>query len=195
MENISTVNSTYINNNHDIVNTAGKKSEGNNSSLNPNVDNIVAEGGESFFRYLKSLGLSKESRLMVLSSNHHYFYDENELKGIRTLVNLKRLNLIRDLDDFLSNLFNILPPRANFIGCFSDANMMKENGNIPFYQSTRFLNRFINFLDYKTNYFMTRNGVIKLLGRHGFAIVDMSEINGITYFYAQAENKRAERRA
>jgi len=151
---------------------------------NPVFDNLLAEGGENFFHYVNWLGLAKDPNLMVLSSIHHYYYDFNDLKGVRTLINLKRLNKINHIDTFMNNVFRVLPAKANFIGCFKD-NKIRGGMAVPFYQSFRHVNKLINIFDSSTDKFLTRKDVIKLLESHKFRIVDMTEISNITYFCAE----------
>ena len=161
------------------------------TNFSPAIINKIAEAGENFFRYLKSLGLSKEPDLMILSSKHHYNYDENDLKSVRTIISFKKLNLIKYLDAFLYALVRILPQNVNFIGCFSDSNTLKGNGFL-FCQPSRLFNRFINFLDSSTNHSMDKNIVSEVLERNGFKVVDMTEMHGLTYFYSQKINKSVE---
>ena len=190
MENNLVLNNTYfINDNIDEININREKISYEKTSFSPAIVNMVAEAGENFFRYLKSIGLSKEPNLMVLSSKHHYYYDENELKSVRTLINLKKLNLIKHLDTFLYTLIRILPQNANFIGCFSDSKTLKGNA-FSFYQPSRLFNRFINFLDSSTDHNMDKNEVSEVLERNGFKILDMTEMNGLTYFYSQNVQNR-----
>jgi hypothetical protein len=151
---------------------------------NPVFDNLLAEGGENFFHYVNWLGLAKDPNLMVLSSIHHYYYDFNDLKGVRTLINLKRLNRINHIDTFLNNVFRVLPVKANFVGCFKD-NKIRGGMAVPFYQSFRHINKLINIFDSRTDRFLTRKDVIKLLESHKFRIVDMTEISNMTYFCAE----------
>jgi len=151
---------------------------------NPVFDNLLAEGGENFFHYVNWLGLAKDPNLMVLSSIHHYYYDFNDLKGVRTLINLKRLNRINHIDTFLNNVFRVLPVKANFVGCFKD-NKIRGGMAVPFYQSFRHFNKLINIFDSRTDRFLTRKDVIKLLESHKFRIVDMTEISNMTYFCAE----------
>ncbi len=158
------------------------------NQINPLFDNLVSEGEENFFHYINWLGLSKDPNLMILSSIHHYYYDFNDLKGVRTLVNLKKLNQINHIDAFLNNVYRVLPSKANFIGCFKD-NKIHSGIAVPFYQSFKFLNRFINLIDSKTDRFMSRKDVIKLLETHDFRISDMTEINKITYLCAESGKK------
>ncbi len=70
--------------------------------INPVLENIRAEAGADFIQYLHFLNLTKEPDLMALSATHHYFYDSNDLKSIKTLINLKKLNNVKHLESFLS---------------------------------------------------------------------------------------------
>ena len=157
---------------------------------NPVFENLLAEGGENFYHYINWLGLGKDPNLMVLSSIHHYYYDFNDLKGIKTLINLKKLNEINHIDTFLSNVFRVLPSKANFVGCFKD-NKIRGGIGAPFYQSFKLLNSLINLINSRTDKFMTRKDVIRLLENHDFRIVDMTEISNITFFCAESHKKSA----
>ena len=157
---------------------------------NPVFENLLAEGGENFYHYINWLGLGKDPNLMVLSSIHHYYYDFNDLKGIKTLINLKKLNEINHIDTFLGNVFRVLPSKANFIGCFKD-NKIRGGIGAPFYQSFKLLNGIINMINSRTDKFMTRKDVIRLLESHDFRIVDMTEISNITFFCAESRKKSA----
>ncbi len=53
-------------------------------------------------------------------SRFHYYYDSEELKNVKTVVNLRKLNLIKDLNSFFNNVSMILPKKTDFIGCFAD---------------------------------------------------------------------------
>jgi len=87
--------------------------------------NLTAEGGVTFFKYLKKFNLFSEPELLILSPNIHFYYDENDLKDVRTFILLRKLNLIKDLDTFIRTLSQILPPNVNFVGCFSDNKTLK----------------------------------------------------------------------
>lgn len=180
-----------INNNQVVAPDSGeKKVIMDDNQNNPLFDNLVSEGGENFFHYINWLGLSKDPNLMILSSVHHYYYDFNDLKGVKTLINLKQLNQINHIDAFLNNVYRVLPSKANFIGCFKD-NKVYSGIAVPFYQSFKFLNSLINIIDSKTDRFMSRKDVIRLLETHDFRIADMTEINKITYFCAESFKKSA----
>jgi hypothetical protein len=159
------------------------------TAYNPVYTNLAAEGDENFFHYLNWLGLSNEPNLLVLSSRHHYYYDYDDLKGVRVLVNLKNLNVIRHLDSFLHVVFRVLPPKASFIGCFIENKRSGVKG-FSLQGTNSIFNRFINFLDSKTERYLDRNDVKRILESHGFGIVDMTEIDGKIYFIRR--NKRTQ---
>ncbi len=153
------------------------------SSASPVFENLVAEDCETFFHYIDWLGLAQDPNLMILSSTHHYYYDTDDLSGVNTLVNLKKLNKIKHLNNFLHTIFRLLPPGANFVGCFEED---EYPGGItaPLYQPARLFNGIINFLDSRTDRKLSGDEVKKLLESHGFRVLDMTEINGTTYFMA-----------
>jgi hypothetical protein len=147
---------------------------------NPVLDKRLTEGDENFLDYLRRHGLANEANLLVLSSKLHYYYDSEELKEVTTLINLKKLNLIKHLDDFLHTLCIGLSPKTNFIGCFSDRKSQKGIS-----MTSRMYKRFINFLDSKIDIEIDSKDISRLLESHGFKIIDMTEINGLTYFRTQ----------
>ena len=149
-------------------------------------DKLVAEVDENFLNYLDWNGLSKEDNLLILSSKLHYYYDYEELKEVKTLINLKKLNLIQHIDDFLQTLYNGLSPKANFIGCFYDR---KTHNGVSV--TSRLYKRFLNFLDSKIDIDIDSNDFSKLLESHGFKIIDMTVINGLTYFRTQNHRRIA----
>ena len=175
-----------------VSNHAKRETTSNRKSgFSPSIIKVIAEGGENFFLYLKRHNISRETDLLVLPSVHHYYYDENELKNVRTLVNLKKLNHIKHLESFLNNLFQMLPQDANFIGCFSNDKTMKQNG-FAYYKPSRLLRRFISFVDSKTDRILDNNKVSEILERNGYVIADMTELDGVTYFYSRNIQKKAE---
>jgi hypothetical protein len=166
---------------------------------------MASEGREDFYRYFKDQGFSKVRNLVFLSSVRHYYYDAEEMKNVKIVINLKELNQIKDVKSFLHSIHNILPHKSIFMGCFVDNN--KVNGyeirnNLSPYQTklnndeiengvvshNPFLNMLYNFIDFKTNKHMSRASVSLLLEDHGFKVLDMKEINGLTYFHSQKVN-------
>ena len=164
------------------------------SGFFPAIVTMIAEDGDNFFRYLKDLGLSRENDLVVLSSRHHYFYDENELKHVKTLVNLRKLNLIKYLEEFLYTLVQVLPPDTKFLGCFYNYEDSEKN-EAYFLRPIKRLGHKISTLYSGNEKILNRTRVTEILESFGFKIIDMTEMNGLTYFCAQNLRKQAELRA
>lgn len=183
MENTLLLERTAITDNPSNSNYDEMLLPGVRTGTNPVLETILLEGGEDFNQYVNWIGMSKEPDLMVLSSMHHYYYDHNDMKGIKALVNLKKLNQISHLESFLHILFSILNSNAYFIGCFKGA--IQGSGRKMQNQSNKLFNGLINIIDSRTDRYMTKKGVSKLLEDHGFKVIDMSEIKGTTYFWAQ----------
>ncbi|HBH84211.1 MAG: hypothetical protein A2X05_11735 [Bacteroidetes bacterium GWE2_41_25] len=166
------------------------------------INKLISEGGDSFYNYVEWIGLLKDPDLIVLSSLHHYFFDNEDLKNTKTIINLKQLNLIKEIDIFFHSIFKIAPPKSNFIGCFLDNKTQYEfsiNNIISQYHSKNnvdpfengiksrngFLNSVYNLLDSRTDRYLTKSNVSSLLKRQGFKVMDMTKLNGLTYFHSQ----------
>jgi hypothetical protein len=181
MEATSILNKREINFDNNIrTSIIGNNPSSESSSSNSTIDNLITEGGENFFNYVNWHGLANDPNLLVLSLRNHFYYDKNELKSITTLINLKKLNLIKNLDSFLHSVYHVLSPKTDFIGCFSDWKTQKGNG-----LTSRMYKGFLNFLDSKVDLEMDKKDARRLLETHGFKVIDMTEINGLTYFRAQ----------
>ena len=174
----------------------------NLATANEMIDNLITEGGHDFYNYVDRVGLVNDPNLIVLSSVHHYYYDADEMKNVKTIVNLKELNKIKQIKSFLKSQLYTMPARCNFIGFFANnakvdryalrysssllLNMKKsediENGIV-----SRFpvINMIYGLMDWKTNRYMSESGVTILLKEFGFTVLDMTEINGRTYFHSQ----------
>jgi hypothetical protein len=185
MENISAVDkSEKIRGRSQVTTMTSDMISHRKNGFSPDILTLISEGGFDFFRYIKSLGMSKENNLIVLSSKHHYYYDESDLKGVSVLVNLKRLNLIKHLDLFLNSLVRLLPPDTKFVGYFSEDKAKKKN-IFHHEKLLSFISKFENFIDSRTENSMNRNEVSRILERNGFNVVNMTSMNGHTYFYSQ----------
>lgn len=147
----------------------------------PLYKRLVAEGSEDFFHYINWLGLTRDHHLMILSSVHHYYYDLEDLKGVKTLVNLKKLNQINNPGAFLHTIYRVLPPKASLVGCFEDYGK-HSRGHVRFSQSSRLLNSFINMLDSRIDRILSKKDVERIMKEHGFRVIDFTEINGLVYF-------------
>jgi len=170
---------------------------------------LASEVREDLFNYLDRLGLVNDSHLLVIPSTHHYFYEAEDMKGIKTVVNLKQLNHVREIRDFLKKIAELLPNDSNFVGCFVDN--QTQNGfadkysNLPRQVSEKaeifengiesripFINRMYSFIDSRTNRYLTRRTVSHLFEENGLQIAGMTEQNGLTYFCARKISQRIE---
>ena len=169
---------------------------------NPVREILVNEGCENLSGYLEELGLNNDPNIVILSSLHHYYYDAEEMKNVNTVINLKELNRINDIKDFLDLIFCILPEGSNFIGCFVDN--IKVNGhelrnNSSAHQTSvsfdalengivsriPFINRLYGIMDSKINRTMSVRSVVSQLNDYDFKVLDMKEISGLTYFHSR----------
>lgn len=168
------------------------------SSL-PVADSFADENCEDFFSYLDRLGLANDSKLLVIPSAHHYYYDAEDMKGINTVINLKQLNHVKQVRDFLRTISCLMPHKSNFVGCFVDNKTQNgfsekynnlsgsQTGKSEAYENgiesrIPFINRVYSLFDAKTNRYLTRRTVTQLLEECGLQIVGMTELNGLTYF-------------
>lgn len=163
----------------------------------PANDLLKLEMDEDFLNYLNWIGLAKKSGLIVLSSEHHYFYDKEDLKNIKTVVNIVPLNKIDNLKQFLGMIFNLIQHTSYFTGCFRDDNKVsylfsrESYGTKADYIKHGILSRIPlvniinNLLDTRTNKYLSKKNITFILENQGFEVLDMTELNGLTYFCAK----------
>jgi hypothetical protein len=204
MQRINTIDQLEISNNQNFNGFYIK--EFNSITLvkkNSVIEMLTSEGCESFVDYIESLGLNNDPNLVVLSSLYHYYYDSEEMKHVNTVINLKELNQIKEIKNFLHSIYHNLSPKSNFIGCFVDNKdidgFILRNNLSPFKKKkivdaiengimsrVPFLNRIFSLMDSRTNHYMSRANVTLLLKEHGFNVLNMTGISGLTYFCAQS---------
>lgn len=190
MEHISVFERTNIGDKFARLNFNEQALSYEKSKTNPVLESILSEGGDDFFRYLNWIGLAKEPNLIVISSMHHYYYDHNDLIGIKTLINLKKLNQVKHLESFLHTLFRILSSKAYFVGCFKNSS---ENGNgVSFYRPVKYFNGFVNIFNSRGERSLSKKGFVKILEENNFKVIDISDINGMSYFWAQNVRRQGE---
>ena len=82
------------------------------------MERLADEGHKNFFEYVKMIGLGNDKNMIVLSPSHHYYYDADDLKDVTTILNLKQLNQIKQVKDFLHTVYHMLSNKSMFIGTF-----------------------------------------------------------------------------
>jgi hypothetical protein len=178
------------------------KSRIENVKDNAFLEKYIPGISDDFLFYLRKLNLAGDPDIVVLSSTNHYYYEAEDLKNVKTLVNVKQLNHINQVREFLDNIFSLLPSKSFLTGCFyenedrirflSDSHKPDkkiagqfdpaENG---ISSRNPFLNMVYNILDIKTNRYLTKKAVTQELEISGWKVVDMTEFRGLTYFCAQ----------
>jgi hypothetical protein len=180
----------------------GKSTSPVMSRLNHLFAELNAEVRMDLISYLDDMGLINDPSILVIPSTRHYFYDADDMKGVKTIVNLKPLNYVREIRDFLRKIAELLPGDSTFVGCFTDNR--SQNGfsdkysNLPRHLSDKaeayengiesripFINRMYSFIDMKTNRYLTTRTVPLLLEESNLQVVTMAERNGLTYFHAR----------
>lgn len=195
-------NNSNVIKNQTIKGTNPKNKPSRESHLNRLFDELSDAAREDLIEYLDRMGLLNEGGLLVIPSTRHYFYDAEDMKGIKTVVNLRQLNHVREVREFLRNIVDLLPVKSNFVGCFVDNKV--QNGfsdkysNLPREISEKaeawengiksripFINRMYSFIDSRTNRYLTKRAATHLLKECGLQIIGMTELNGLTYFWTQ----------
>ena len=179
-----------------------------NNIVGKSFKDLTDNAREDFINYLDQQGLVNETGMLVIPSTRHYFYDAEDLKGVRTVINLKQLNHVREVRAFLHTISDLMPQKSTFVGCFIDNKI--QNGFSDRYSNMHgqasekkeayengiesripFINRMYSFIDSRTNRYLTRRSVITLLEECGLKIVGMTELNGLTYFCTQKSKPAA----
>lgn len=163
---------------------------------------ISYESRIDLFGYLNQLGVSDVSGLLVIPFSHHYYYNAEDLKGVRTILNLKQFNHVKDIKGFLQNISFLLSDSSRFVGSFvdnkaqngfsdkyhnrvkslSDRTDAYENGidsRVPF------INRMYSLIDSKANHYLNRKTVSNYIQDSGLQLLSMTDLNGLTYFCSQ----------
>jgi len=165
-------------------------------------EELTDEVREDLITYLDRMGLAGEAKILVIPSTRHFFYDAEDLRGIKTVINLKQLNYVREIREFLRKISEMLPNNSSFVGCFIDnktqTGFSDKYSNLPRQLSEKaeayengiesripFINRMYSFIDARTNRYLTKRTVSHLLEECSLQIISMTELNGLTYFCTQ----------
>jgi hypothetical protein len=180
-------------------------------TANPTHEDLLCEAGEEALNYFGSFNLIQKPNFIILSSVRHYLYDAEELKRVKTLINLKAINEMRRAKFQIRSMNNVLPEKGHLAGCFIDYKREKERirKNYPqvigliLIMMNSFGNRIlpripIVGLIYAFVYdgrikFWKKEEVCTLLVKNGFNVINMHEINGLTYFISQKVNNTTNR--
>jgi hypothetical protein len=169
---------------------------------NPRLSQLITDFSETFSEYITLLPIPRDLNLMVLPSSKHYYYETKDLKKVKILVNLKQLNDIKNINDFLCNISSVLPLKSYFIGTFfnnKDKNIFLSDPHKPAAESSGpfdpvengissripFLNFLYRLTDFRIERYMTKTSVNLHLEEVSLKVLNMTDIKGLTYFCAQ----------
>ncbi len=148
-------------------------------------DLLIKEENKDFFNYIKDLNLDKEnSTMLILPSNRFFFYMLTEISHIRTIVFLKQLNYVIDILELLHSFYQMTSEGAILYGCFLNN---KKIDVIPTkkHRYSKFFKGLISIMDLQMHHLLSEKSVYDFFLSHNFKIMNMKEINGVTYFYAK----------
>jgi len=166
------------------------------------IRELDPEISSDFRTYIKWLNLPVTKNLVVLSSLHHYYFDEEDMKNVGILVNLKQLNQLKQISQFLHSVYNLLPVRSYFIGYFLDNRnqngfLADSAGPLNNYagrfdpvkygikSENPIINLVYNLIDLRIGRYLTKRSVTLQLEEAGLKVIDLTELNGLTFFCAQ----------
>ena len=177
--------------------------------VNPVFADIIEESGKEVFDYLERLGVTSKQKILFLSCTRHYLYDSEDLKGVGSIVNFRLTNSIGHVRHYLHTMHRILLEDGYYAGCFLDYKNQRQ-GMLTGYHSLlghaflflyRFMNRvvpripLINKVQHVLNSgeikCITSNELKELLKKNGFQVIDMVEIEKVTYFVARKIKKNS----
>jgi len=201
------ISGALANHPHFYSRSATQASSGKRDMLHGNrtfkmFDELPEKAREDLSGFLNKLGIASERQMLVIPASRHFFYDAEDMKGISTIVNLKQLNHIREVRNFLKTIVQLLSDNGNFVGCFTDSKIRKEfshgyrnqqglrDVNEVAYENgiesrIPFINRMYSLIDARTDRHLTKRRVTSLLLECGLKLIGMNEINGMTYFYTR----------
>ncbi len=207
METVSPVNVPDASTDQPFSRNSQRRAPLRESRLNQLFSELTHDVRRDLIHYLETKDLVNYPDILVIPSSRHFFFDAEDMKGVKTLVNLKQLNYVREIRDFLRTVNALLPPESTFVGCFIDNKL--QNGfsdkysNLPKNLSEKaeayengiesripFINRMYSFVDLKTNRYLTSKTVTSLLEECGLQLIGMTELNGMTYFHARKRSAR-----
>lgn len=190
----------YPNRNHNIKRDIPKHAHNSTVSI---FDKLVNELGEDVFIYLHKMGATNDENIILISPIRHYLYSSSELKFVKTVINTREINDTRQIKRFLRNFNRVLNMKCYFVGKFTDykdkKEQVKEEFPIIISHALLFIHTLnhkiipkipiLNWIQYLYNgrkfKYLTSKKVKQLMTQNGFHLIDIKQINGVSYFVAQ----------
>jgi hypothetical protein len=147
------------------------------------IENYIEVYDSNIYDYVNKHKLIKHNNVLFLSNKYFYYYDKDEMKTIKTIVFLKKLNEIKDLNDTVRDLYDVLNKNSIFCGKFIDNKYI--NNVLKFNKYNKLFEILYNLIDERNDRLLSIKIVTTCLNTYNFKILNMSEINGVTYFHAK----------
>ena len=137
---------------------------------------------KDFYNYIYQYDLIKQRKsTLIIPERGHFFYDTDELKKIKIIIDCRELNNLHNLRNFVDILSKITQKEVIFYGRFQ---------NIVYDKNLNLISKITNYLRHSLNnhfkfQILSKKEVIELFRKYGFKIYYTKKISGITYFYAK----------
>jgi len=161
---------------------------------------IIKEAGKEVKEYVNGhFDLSKTDSILYASPNQ-YNYELLDFDKLRVIINFKKINLSKDINEFFRSIHKVLPDAGLYIGSVESYD---DRRNRIYSKGKNLLTKSFNFLDSIFNHYIPRIKFLKdiyfslskgkgltislaeTLGRAvycGFSIIEYRRINNTTYF-------------
>jgi len=165
-------------------------------------ENLASDGCTDFYNYLDWLDLAAIKDTLIIPKRNHFFFSKEDFIGKETIINLKCLNKVQELKEYVNTLYNYLPENCYFTACFQESDIFKEE--VPDYkkylagdsESISIKNNgpskhswlsltLSRLFKSETNNILSRRSIKMILRDAGFTVLDITELNGKTYLCAQ----------
>lgn len=166
--------------------------------------NLLNEDCEDFYNYVDWLDLVKSPNIIVIPATNSFFYIPEDMAGTETVINLKPLNLIKNVKAYLDKMHSFLPEYTYLTGCYEDyfngdkrdrnfnntGNNMREktagrNTDSAFLSASKISHLIHELFTRRLRTGLTRESARALLQDAGFTVLDITPLNNKTYFCAQ----------
>ncbi len=149
------------------------------------------------------LDLKTLHQSIILSTDASSYVEEVDFNNVQAIVNLKRVNYTKQINELFKSVNKLLPDRGIYIG---SVETYGDRKNLIFKQTGKYFGQLLWYADFiinrviprlrpleKVYYYLTKGqfhaiSVTEILGRLvycGFEIIDYKEIDGLTYFKAR----------
>ena len=180
----------------------------NKSKEDLHNDNLITrEAGKNVYDYLSDHFNINDSNVGLISTTTPFNIENLQIKNIRTIINLKKVNDMRYINKFFESVNEKLPDAGMFMGCTETSSQRYKRMAAKF---SPFIGKIVIMIDFVLNRIIPRLSWLQdlyfnltlghgrtlskaeTLGRLvscGFEIIEFKEINDLTYFVVMKTGK------